>query len=134
MKILFSNGGPLLNSDGLVFMGILSLVLIGLVVWAIFNGIPIFLNQQEKFNVVKSKIGHLKSIGLFAMVMGILHQLISLYSIMTAIEEAGDINANIVLSAIKTSMIPMLFGILIYLSSLIIWVFLDLVLKAKMKN
>ncbi len=134
MKTLFSNGGPLFNNDGLLFMGILSLVLIILLGWAIYQSLPVFKNQSSKYNSLKRKIKHLKSIGLFALILGILHQLINLYSIMTAIEEAGDINANIVLSALKTSMIPMLYGIFIYLLSIILWVIFDLFIKSKMEN
>ena len=51
------------------------------------------------------KIKYIKSIGLFALVLGIFDQLTGLYSIYSAIEEAGDINPIIVLQALKASIL-----------------------------
>ena len=134
MKSLFMEGGPLYENNGLLFLSILTLALITLFVWAIYHGLPILRKQTDLLLNAKFKIKHLKSIGLFALIVGVLHQLISLYSIYSAIEEAADINMNIVLSALKTSMIPLIYGLIIYLISLLLWIIMDLSLKSQINN
>ena len=134
MKLLFMDGGHLYENNGLLFLSILTLALITLIVWAIYYGLPIVRKQTDLLPKAKAKIKHLKSIGLFALIMGVLQQLTSLYSIYSAIEEAADINMSIVLSALKISMIPLIYGLIIYLISLIIWVIMDLSLKSQINN
>ena len=134
MKSLFNDGGPLYENNGLLFLSILTLTLITLIVWAIYYGLPVVRKQTYLLPKAKAKIKHLKSIGLFALIMGVLHQLTSLYSIYSAIEEAADINMSIVLSALKISMIPLIYGLIIYLISLLIWVIMDLSLKSQINN
>jgi hypothetical protein len=126
MKALISNSP--------VFTGILTLVLIILFVWFIYYIIPVLKNATEKFSNLKGKLKHLKSIGLFGLITGVLFQLISIYSIISAIEEAGDINPGLVISSLKISMIPMIYGIAIYLLSLILWIISDMLLKKKTKS
>ena len=134
MKSLFVDGGPLYENNGLLCLSILTLTLITLIVWAIYYGIPVFRKQVDLLPKAKAKIKHIKSIGLFALIMGVLHQLTSLYSIYSAIEKAADINMSIVLNALKTSMIPLIYGLIIYLISLLIWVIMDLSLKSQINN
>lgn len=132
MKSLFMEGGPLYENNGFLFLSILTLALITLFVWAIYHGLPVLRKQTDLLPKAKAKIKHLKSIGLFALIMGVLHQLTSLYSIYSAIEEAADINMNIVLNALKISMIPLIYGLIIYLISLLLWIIMDLSLKSQM--
>lgn len=123
-----------LISSSPVFTGILTLVLIILLVWFIYYIIPVLKNTKEKFGNLKGKLKHLKLIGLFGLITGVLSQLISMYSIISAIEEAADITPGMVISALKISMIPMIYGISIYLLSLIFWIISDMLLKTKIKN
>lgn len=131
MKTLLSKGGPLVENSSLFSLSILTLILIILVSWAFYYGLPLLKKQQEVFKKAKSMLGHLKSIGLFALIVGVLDQLIGLYSIFADIEEARDINMSIVLSAIKTSMLPFMYGLSIYLFALLIWIPFHLHLKSK---
>jgi len=133
MKTLLSSGGPLF-SNSIFTISILTLILIILIAWCIYHSLPIIKNQRESFHKSWNKIKYLKSIGLLALVIGVLDQLIGLYSIFSNIEEAGDINPGIVFQALKTSMLPLLYAIFIYLSSIIIWIILDFLLKAKMRD
>ena len=133
MKTLLSSSGPLF-SNSIFTISILTLILIILIAWCIYHSLPIIKNQRESFHKSRDKIKYLKSIGLFALVIGVLDQLISLYSIFSAIEEAGDINIRIVFQALKTSIGPLLYAIFIYLSSIIIWITIDFLLKSKMRD
>ena len=127
MREIFIMGGPL-------FMSILTLLFILMVAWAIYQALPVFRNEELIFGKVKMRLKHIRSIGLFAMVFGILGQLIGLYEAFSAIERAGDISPGLVYSGLKVSMITTLYGIFIYLISLILWFVLDYLLSKKMTS
>lgn len=103
-----------------LFMGVLTLILIILFVWFIYNSISISKSIQNR-KQYSDKLKHLKSIGLFALVIGVLHQLIAWHNILYEIEQAGDITPGLVISALKTTMIPLIYGLSIFLLSLILW-------------
>ncbi|HYX09930.1 MAG TPA: MotA/TolQ/ExbB proton channel family protein [Bacteroidales bacterium] len=127
MKEIFFMGGPL-------FMSILTLLFIGMVAWAIYQALPVLRNEELIFGKIKMRLKHIRSIGLFAMITGILGQLIGLYEAFSAIERAGDISPGLVYSGLKVSMITTLYGIFIYLISLILWFVLDYLLSKKMTS
>lgn len=119
-------------SSSPVFMGILTLVLIVMVAWFIYNSIISSKNTKDNtthFGIVKN----VTSIGLFALVIGVLHQLIAWYTIIADIEQAGDITPGIVISAIKTSVIPLIYAVSIFLLSLIFWMVSKFLLKEQAK-
>jgi len=127
MKEIFIMGGPL-------FMSILTLLFIGMVAWAIYQALPVLRNEELIFGKIEMRLKHIRSIGLFAMITGILGQLIGLYEAFSAIERAGDISPGLVYSGLKVSMITTLYGIFIYLISLILWFVLDYLLSKKMTS
>ena len=133
MKTLLSSDGPLF-SNSIFTIGILTLILIIMIAWCFYHSLPLIFNQRKSFPKSRDMIKYLKSIGQFALVIGVFDQLIGLYSIFSNIEEAVDINARIVFQALNTSKVPLLYAILIYLSSIIIWIILDLLLKSKMQD
>jgi len=119
MKNLFYMGGPL-------FMGILTillLVLLAMTVYFVFNLITGNAGKRKNF---RHQLTYLKSAGLFIMITGILGQLIGLIEAFKAIEHVGDISPAIVAGGLKVSMITTLYGISIYLLSILIWFLLDL--------
>lgn len=114
MKDLFYQGG-------LLFMGILSLIFIAMLVWVIYHTAISFTAKEGSTEVMLRKIGYTRSIGLFALVMGIFGQLIGLYQALSAIERAGDISPSLVFSGLKISMITPIYGVIIFLISLVMW-------------
>ena len=80
MKDLFYMGGPL-------FMGVLTLVLISMFVWAIYHIIPVLTKQKVKIKTKRKRLMHIKTIGTFGLATGILGQLIGLYAAFSAVEE-----------------------------------------------
>lgn len=121
MKDLFYMGGPL-------FMGILTILFIAMLAWYVVtylayrsSGIP-----DEKQALIKISNG--RSLGLFAMITGILGQLIGLYQAFSAIEGAGDVSPALVMGGLKVSMITTIYGIIIYLISLFIWFLLSVLI------
>mgnify|MGYP000288724153 CR=1 FL=1 len=119
---------------GQVFMSILTLVLIIIIAWAIYFLIKYAKKRKELPDNIRESVGYLKSFGLLAIIIGLLDQLIVLYLIISAIEEAGDITVGIVLNALKASMTPMIYGICIFLFSLLTWLIFDLIFKSKIKS
>ena len=104
-------------------MGILTLIFFAnlvLIAWIIFRSA-----SGTNPDNIKSKIGYIKSIGLFAMVIGILGQLIGLFEAFQAIEQMGGVTPEMLAGGIKVSMITTLYGITIYVISFLIWLGLD---------
>jgi len=119
MKELFYMGGPL-------FMGILTVLFVIILATAVYFAYAIGTGKAEEKKNCTHRLTYLKSLGLFTMIMGILGQLIGLMSAFKAIEEAMDISPSIMAGGLKVSMITTLYGILIYLISILIWFILDL--------
>lgn len=124
MKNLFYMGGPL-------FMGILTSILIIMVAWSIFHFLPVLLKKDSNIEKTRARLKHIKTIGTFALVTGILGQLIGLYYAFAAIEQAGDISPSLVMGGLKVSMITTLYGIFIYLISLLLWLIFDYIATKK---
>ena len=111
MVELFLMGGP-------VYMGILTLLLAGMVAWMLL-AYSKYKNISHDKMVQELAMG--KSIGLFAMVLGILFQLIGFYEAFSRLEEVGQAAPNILYGGIKISMITTIYGVIIYLTSWILW-------------
>jgi len=92
----FYMGGPL-------FMGMLTLIFIALVVAA----------------VLKKDV---KEIGLLALALGILGQLIGLMGAFEGIEAMGGVSQSILVGGLKVSSITSIYGLLIYIVILIVQV------------
>ena len=119
---------------GQIFMSILTLLLMVITVLVVYFTIQLFRKRNKSIEHVQNKIPYIRVVGLLALVIGMLDQLIGLHVIMKAIEEAGDITAGIVLSAITASMIPLIYSIAIFIFSLCTWLILDITLKSKIKR
>jgi hypothetical protein len=124
MKNLFYMGGPL-------FMGVLTAVLIIMVAWAVYHFLPVLNGKEIILSATKSKLKHIKTIGTFALIFGILGQLIGLYQAFSVLEEAGDISQSLLAGGLKVSMIPTLYGIVIFILSLLLWFISDLIVTKK---
>lgn len=128
MKELFYQGGP-------GFMGALTILLIITTAWIVYHFVVASKSQQTDKEKMLRKIGWGKSIGLFALITGILGQMIGLSSMFSAIEAAlqrgEEIIPALVFGGIKVTMICTIYGILIYLFSLILWFVASLLIEKK---
>ncbi len=124
MKDLFITGGTL-------FMSILTILLVAMVAWFIYHYISFLNSKQISQEKALRKLTYGKSIGLFAMIIGILAQLIGIYEAFSCIQQAGDISPMLVYGGIKVSMITTLYGIAIYLLSLILWFVISFFVEKK---
>lgn len=119
MANLFYMGGPL-------FMGILTSLLVVMLAVSVYFLISIASGKASEKPNFRHQLTYVKSLGLFTMITGILGQLIGLLSAFKAIEQANDISPGILAGGLKVSMITTLYGIFIYLFSILIWFLLDL--------
>ena len=115
MLELFYMGGPL-------FMGILTLIFIAMISVSLINGLPVLRGGSESPEHSARRIAYIRSVGLFALIFGLLGQLIGLFSAFQAIE-LGQVNVSptIMAAGFKVSMITTLYGLIIYVISLLIW-------------
>lgn len=114
MKDLFYMGGPL-------FMSILTILLVIMVFWILYHFITHYFKKDKDKITTLRKLKYGRSIGLLALVTGILGQLIGFYMAFSTIEKVGDISPAIVFGGIKVSMVTTIYGIIIYLISVILW-------------
>ena len=124
MKQLFYEGSAL-------FMSILTIVLIVLLAWAIYHFLPVILKKDISSSKTRERLKHIKTIGSFALVLGILGQLIGLYEAFGAIQQMGDVSPALLAGGLKVSMITTIYGVAIYLVSLILWIILDYIASQK---
>jgi len=116
---LFHYGGPL-------FMGILTILLLILLAITVVFVILITRGKTGEAENFRHRLTYLKSVGLFTMIFGILGQLIGLTEAFGAIERAGDLSPGIIYGGLKISMYTTLYGIAIYMLSILLWFLLDL--------
>ena len=128
MKDLFIKGGP-------TFMGILTILLVITTAWIIYHFIIAYNSKQANQEKFLRKIEYGKSMGLFALTTGILGQMVGLRAMFDAIEDAIekgiDINPALILGGIKVTMICIIYGILIYLLSLVLWFVASMLIEKK---
>ena len=107
-------------------MGILTLLLVIILAMCIYFLVSIVSGKVADKKNFRHQLTYTKSAGLFTMITGILGQLIGLLEAFKAIERVGDISPAIVAGGLKVSMITTLYGILIYLFSILAWFLLDI--------
>ena len=109
MLNLFYEGGPL-------FMGILTIVLILVIV----QSIRIFTINSDEQGLLKNQ-SLLKGIGLLALVIGILGQLIGLFDAFSAIQQMGQVPPAMLAGGLKVSLITTLYGLIIFIIAQLLW-------------
>ena len=101
----------LFNMGGVLFMSILT---IEFLVMAIFAG-KAFMSQDNRDKASDM----VKSVGLLALVTGVLGQLIGLFDAFQVIEKIGEVSPALLAGGLKVSMITTLYGLIIYLISIL---------------
>ena len=110
-------------------MSILTLVALVMLSVAVVNGISIFSGKIEDVEKSRHRLSYIKSVGLFALVTGLLGQLIGLYTAFQYIEAAGSVSPAMLAGGLKVSSITSLYGMLIFIISYLVWVLLDVFLS-----
>lgn len=102
-----------------LLMGILTVVATVMIIQSVLSIRTIMANQvNEK---TPQKIRLVREIGLFAFMVGILASAIDLIGAFSAIEMAGDVSPSLLAAGLKFTLIAPVYGLMIYVLSLIIW-------------
>ncbi len=108
---LFVMGGPL-------FMGIISIVFIAALVVAVRTSLLIFGAGEPE--IIRNQLALVKSIGLLALVFGVLGQFIGLFGAFQAMEQFSEgISPAILAGGLKVSSITTIYGLICYAISLL---------------
>lgn len=130
MKSLFYEGGP-------QFMSVLTILLIITTAWFIYHFIVSYQSNRINQEKLLRLFSYGKSIGLFSLIIGITGQMVGLTAMFSAIEEAvlrgKEIIPALVFGGIKVTMICTVYGILIYLFSLLLWLVASIMTEKKFK-
>jgi len=118
MTKYFIEGGPL-------FMGLLTIVLL-----VIFAVTIMSLIKKDGAEALARRIGNIKSLGLFALVLGMLGQFIGLFTAFELIGGGMEISPQLMAQGVKVSMITSIYGMIIFTVSYLIWFILKFFKKS----
>lgn len=128
MKSLFYQGGPL-------FMSALTILLVIATAWIVYHFIAAYSPKPANKETYLRKLGYGKMIGLFALITGLLGQMVGLYAMFDAIEQIAqkgeEIIPSLVFGGIRVTMIVTFYGLLIYLFSLVLWFVATMLIEKK---
>ncbi|MHA7111124.1 MotA/TolQ/ExbB proton channel family protein [Sunxiuqinia elliptica] len=119
---LFYMGGPL-------FMSIITIWGVGMLIFSIQKGMHLFVQKK----VTKSGVGLILLFGSLAVVTGLLGQAIGLMMAFSAIQVAGDVSPALLAGGLRVSLIAPVYGLIIFVLSLIIWGVLKEVYQRKLE-
>jgi len=126
MKSLYYQGGSL-------FMGILTILLMILSVWMIYHLIIFLKSKNANTDKALRYISYGRSIGLLTLITGILGQLVGLRAAFDVLE-TSNVSPQALAGGIKVSMIPTLYGIIIYIFSLLLWLGFTQIIERQSKR
>ncbi len=131
LKQKFYEGGP-------VFMGFLTIILIITTAWFIFQFVVAYRSKSANTEKSLRKLAYGKTLGLFALMTGLLGQLIGFTAMFDAMELAAGAGETIkpvlVYGGIKVTMIVTMYGILIYLFSILLWFVSTSIIEKRLDN
>lgn len=119
---------------GMEFMSILTLEFLAMLVLVVYHGMSIQTKSLEVDSNLYNRLGQIKSIGLLALVTGIFAQLLGLYFAFEAISAVGEVSADILAKGLKISMIPTLYGGVIFITSYLLYFVLEVLINKKSLN
>ena len=129
MKDLFYMGGP-------SFMGILTVLFVITTAWIVYHFIVAYYSKQTNTEKMLRRIEFGKSMGLFSLITGIVGQMIGLYGMFSAIEgvtkNGEEVIPELVFGGIKVTMIVTIYGLLIYLFSILLWFVANMLIERKL--
>ena len=112
---LFNMGGPL-------FMSAITLAFFAALVFAVKTYLAIASGKPQE--TIEAGIKQVKALGLLSLVLGVLGQLIGLYSAFVAIEKMGTVSQSMLAGGLKVSSITTIWGLICYVMVLLITIWL----------
>jgi biopolymer transport protein ExbB/TolQ len=113
----FNQGGPL-------FMGILTVLLFIIIGLSVYYLFIILAREYKDLDKLKSRFGFIRHTGVFSLVTGVLGQLIGLYMAFSTIESSQSVSPGILAGGLKVSLTTTIYGAIIFMISLIMYMLL----------
>lgn len=110
---------------GWLFMSILFIILVATIVLAVIGYIQAYGKSNTNLPRLNNIVLAIKFLGGFAVVWGVLGQGIGIYEACVAIQEMEDVSPALLAGGFQVSMITVLYGLIIFLISRIIWFILQ---------
>ena len=102
-------------------MGMLTLVFLVILVIAVVKGAPLLANKSTLNDHVNKQFDIIKSLGLFAFVLGMLGQFLGLFQAFDIISSGMEISPAIMAQGVKVSMVTSIYGMIIFLVAYLLW-------------
>lgn len=115
----------LFYQGNVIFMGILTFLLMIIIAITVYRTIQISKGRVDHWATFRHLLTRIKSVGLFALMFGVFAQLLGLYQVFSHIEQGGEVAPPILAGGLKVSMIPTVYGVIIFLIAYLIWMGLD---------
>ena len=110
-----------LIEGGIVFMSVLTLLFLLILGLSVFAGISIFKSTSNEKEKIHRLVGYIKSIALFTLAFAILIQIIGLVDVFDYLaNKDANVTSSIIAKGIKLTFHPTLYGLIIYLTSILI--------------
>ena len=120
-----------LIEGGVLFMGMLSIVLLVILILTVVISVPIITNKKIDNNNINVRLGYIKSLGLFGLVLGMLGQFIGLFEAFQIIETGMKISPSLLAGGLRVSSITSIYGMIIFLVAYLIWFTLKTLMARK---
>ena len=105
---------------GIVFMSILTLLFLLILGLSVFVGISIF-RSTSTLEKLKNLVGQIKSIALFTLALAVFSQILGLVNIFGYLaNKDANVASSILANGIKITFHPTMYGLIIYLISILI--------------
>lgn len=109
-------------------MGLITLTFLAGMIVATVNAWSIFGGGDEAAAALQ-RLAYVKAIGLLALVIGVLGQMIGLYSAFEAIQQMGSVSPAMLAGGLKVSSITTIWGLICYVLCLLVYLILSAVAK-----
>ena len=114
----------LFYEGGMLFMGLLTILFLLLIIQAVRTRTR-FTSGLLDVETARRMLGYVRSLGILAFVVGVFGQLIGLFQAFEAIQAAGGVSPEMLIGGLRVSLITTLYGTLILIVGLILWLILD---------
>jgi hypothetical protein len=120
------NLGEAFVMGGALFMTIVTLLGLAMVFFTVRSYFKVFVKKEHS----PAGINFILMFGSLSFIIGLLGQAVGMFAAFQAIQEAGDISPNLVAGGLRVSMIAPLYGLLIFIVSIPLW----MVVREKVKR
>ncbi len=110
---------------GIEYMVMLTILLFIIIIWLTYHSILAHYSKKVTIENALRRLGYGKMMGLFTLIFGICGSMLGLYSMFLISEDITEIGMKpvpeLIFKTIRNTMIVPIYGLLIYLFSLLFW-------------